>query len=240
MTKKGKRPHIGTLGEKSLHAALKEWYAQPGDRFEVPVENFVVDIVRDDRLIEIQTRHLYHMKRKLKRLLPDYPVTVIYPIARDKWIVRQTAEGEPVSRRKSPKHGQVIHLFSEVVRLPQLLLHPNLSLLVLLTQQEEVLRDDGQGSWRRRHWSVHDQRLLTVLQQVRLETPVDFLNLLPGNLEEPFTNRELASALDCQISLAQRMTYTLRHMGLLSADSKRGNALLHNLTASAISGDRLD
>ena len=32
---------IGLLNEKPLHAALKEWYAQPEDRFEVSVDGFV-------------------------------------------------------------------------------------------------------------------------------------------------------------------------------------------------------
>ena len=61
---------IGTLNEKSLHAALKEWYALPGDRFEVAVDGFVADIVRGEQLIEIQTRSFPAMKRKLRRLLP--------------------------------------------------------------------------------------------------------------------------------------------------------------------------
>jgi hypothetical protein len=30
---------IGLLNEKPLHASLKQWYARPGDRFEVPVES---------------------------------------------------------------------------------------------------------------------------------------------------------------------------------------------------------
>jgi hypothetical protein len=29
---------IGLLNEKPLHASLKEWYAQPGDRFEEPAD----------------------------------------------------------------------------------------------------------------------------------------------------------------------------------------------------------
>ena len=61
---------IGTLSEKSLHAGLKEWLSQPGDTFEVKVDGFVIDIVRGDVLFEIQTRHLYAMKRKLSKLLP--------------------------------------------------------------------------------------------------------------------------------------------------------------------------
>jgi hypothetical protein len=59
---------IGTLNEKPLHAALKVWYALPGDRLEVSVGGFIADIVRGDLLIEIQTRHLAAMKRKLHAL----------------------------------------------------------------------------------------------------------------------------------------------------------------------------
>ena len=46
---------IGTLGEKSLHSSLKNWYAQPGDRLEAEVDGFHIDIIRKNLLIEIQT-----------------------------------------------------------------------------------------------------------------------------------------------------------------------------------------
>ena len=37
-------PTIGTYQEKSLHAALKAWYAAPGDRIpEQPVDGYVAD-----------------------------------------------------------------------------------------------------------------------------------------------------------------------------------------------------
>ncbi len=37
---------IGTLQENSLHAALKNWYAQPGDQLEIMVDGYVIDLVR--------------------------------------------------------------------------------------------------------------------------------------------------------------------------------------------------
>jgi hypothetical protein len=40
---------IGTLNEKPLHEALKKWYARPGDKFEVPVDGSIADIVRGSR-----------------------------------------------------------------------------------------------------------------------------------------------------------------------------------------------
>ena len=60
--------NIGTMQERSLHAALKSWYAAPGDRLEQLVDGFIVDICRGDLLIEIQTRNLASIKRKLAAL----------------------------------------------------------------------------------------------------------------------------------------------------------------------------
>ena len=58
-------PGIGLLNEKELHASLKQWYARPGDRFEIPVDGFVIDIVRDDLLIEIDLASRMNTRRDL-------------------------------------------------------------------------------------------------------------------------------------------------------------------------------
>jgi hypothetical protein len=216
---------IGTLAEKSLHAGIKAWYGRAGDQFEVAVDGFVIDIVRGEQLIEIQTGNFGAMKRKLPRLLENHELLLLYPVAAEKWIVRQTAVGEPVSRRKSPKRGQIADVFRELVYIPHLLAHPNLTIGVLLTQQEEILRDDGRGSWRRKRWSIHDRRLLEVVSLETFAEPVDFLRLLPGDLVRPFTNKQLAAALHIRPNLAQRMTYTLRHAGALGVDGRDRNGI---------------
>ena len=59
---------IGTLGEKSLHSALKDWYAEPGDRLEAEVDGFHIDIVRRKILIEIQTSNFSSQR---KSYLPE-------------------------------------------------------------------------------------------------------------------------------------------------------------------------
>src|SRR5450432_1201517 len=150
---------IGTLAEKSLHAALKAHYAQAGDSLECDLDGYVIDILRplggDARqCIEIQTRSLAKMKPKLQALLDRYPIRVVHPIAQERFIIRIDADGVIQSRRKSPKRGTVYHLFPELVSFPSLIHHPNLSLEVLLIREEQVWLDDGQGSWRRKHWSI--------------------------------------------------------------------------------------
>ena len=224
----GKNQKIGTLQETSLHAALKDWYAQPGDRIEVPVDGYYIDIVRGRQLIEIQTRNFSAFKRKLIALLDQHQVHVIHPIARERWICRVTSNNEPITRRKSPKHGRFEELFVEMVRMPELVRHPNFSLEVLLTQEEVVWRDDGRGSWRRKRWSVADRRLLHVVDRMSFDSPQDYGELLPDRLVNPFTNRELAEALGLRRRIAEQMTYCLSKMDLIERVGKQGRFNLYS------------
>jgi len=219
---------ISTFNEKPLHAALKDWYARPGDRFEEQVDGFIIDIVRDGLLIEIQTTSLASLKQKLFTLVKDHQVRLVYPVAREKWIVKLAEDGPGVSsRRKSPKRGKIEDLFRELVSFPQLMAHANFSLDALLIQEEEVRCYDETRAWRRRGWVTQERRLLQVVDQVRFSTPADLGKLLPQDLEEPFTTADLAAAIARPRRLAQRMAYCLREMGEIEAVDKQGNAILY-------------
>jgi len=219
--------HIGTLNEKPLHAALKSWYSRPGDQLEVRVDNFVIDIVRGEQLIEIQTRHLYAIKRKLTVLVEAHPVRLVLPLAQEKWILRVAEDGTSVlGRRRSPRRRSIEYLFDELVSLPRLLLHPNFSLEVLLVQEEEVRVRDDSVNWRRRGWASSERRLLDVLGQRIFERPADLLALLPSGLPDAFTPVDLARATGQPAWLARKMTYCLREMRVLEAVGKRGRSNL--------------
>jgi hypothetical protein len=112
--------------------------------------------------------------------LDRHPVRLVHPIAREKWIIRISANDEELlSRRKSPRHGRLEHLFRELVRIPRLAKHPNFSLEVLIIREEEVRRDDGKGSWRRNGQSIADRRLLSILDRHIFISNKDYLDLLP-------------------------------------------------------------
>jgi hypothetical protein len=216
---------IGLLNEKPLHASLKQWYARPGDRFEVPVDGYVIDLVRDDLLIEIQTRNLSAIKSKLTKLAHSHRVRLIYPIVQEKWIVRlANGDGRGTIRRKSPKRGRLEDLFWELVSIPQLLLHPNFALEVLMIREEEVRRYDGRR-WRR-GWVIEGRRLLEVLDQHSFGQSADWLGFLPEKLES-FTTGDLATRMNTRRELAQKMAYCLREARMIELIGKRGRANLY-------------
>jgi len=229
MTKEQNSPRkIGTLNEKPLHESLKQWYALPGDLFEVSMDRFVIDILRDDLLIEIQTRSFGKMKRKLQTLLALHPVRLVYPIPSLKWIVKEPVTGDaPASRRKSPKRGVFENIFDELISFPELLLNPNLSLELLLIEEEEVRRYDANRGWRRHGWITQERRLLRVTGRKIIHGPADLSAFLPSGLKEPFTTNDIAGALTKPRPLAQKMVYCLRSLGCIKQVGKSSNSILY-------------
>jgi hypothetical protein len=224
-----RRGSIGTLGERSLHSALKDWYAEPGDRLEAEVDGFHIDIVRGKLLIEIQTSNFSSQRKKLRSLTGRHHVRLVFPIAKEKWIIRFSADGlTRLGRRKSPKKGHLLLLFEELVSIPGLMNVENFSLEVLLIQEEEVRYDDGQGSWLRKGWSLKDHRLLAVVSRYVFKRPSDFLAFIPQDLSDPFSTSELAKGIGQPRWLAQKMAYCLRHMGTIEVVGKKGNSLLYS------------
>jgi hypothetical protein len=221
---------IGLLNEKPLHASLKQWYARPGDRFEVAVGGFVIDIVRDDLLIEIQTGNFSSIKSKLTNLAQAHQVRLIYPIVQEKWIVRSAVDGGRVMRRKSPKRGGFQDLFWEMVSIPHLLSNGNFSLEVLLIREEEARRYAGKRHWRKRGWVVDTRRLLDVVDRRVFKDPADWLAFLPDGLPS-FTTGDLATATDMRRALAQKMAYCLQKGRLIELIGKRGRANLYHVLA---------
>jgi len=221
---------IGLLNEKPLHAALKQWYARPGDRFEVPVDGFVIDIVRDDLLIEIQTRNFASINAKLCKLTRSYAVRLVYPVVQEKWIVRQAHNSRGATvRRKSPKRGRLEDLFRELVSIPQLLSNPNFSLEVLTIREEEVRRYDARRKrWRRKGWIIEGRRLLDVVDRRLFIKPADWLAFVPEGLQS-FTTKDFGKIGETDRDLAQKMAYCLRHGRMIELIGRQGRANLYRV-----------
>jgi hypothetical protein len=223
---------IGVLREGPLHAAVKALLVGPGDRLEVPVGRFVIDLVRlDGELVEVQTGGFSALGAKLDALLDEHRFRIVYPVAAERRIVRVDHHGEMTSVRRSPKRAGVVEVFDKLVAFPSLLSHPHLTVEVLLLR-EEHFRAARPMRARHRTRDPGERRLVDVLDRVELRGPDDILNSLPVLPAVPFSTRELASLFGCSLVLAQRTVYCLRIMGLVEAGGKRGRTPLHRVQAA--------
>jgi hypothetical protein len=234
-------PHIGTLREKPLHASLKQWCAEPGDRFEVPVDRYVIDVVRDDLLIEVQTGGFSSMRKKLRRLLDlNHRVQVVHPIPVTKTIVRLNDDGEVIGRRKSPKRGTALDVFAELVYITELLDHPGLHIRVVLTTEDEYRRHDPDRAWRRKGWVVQERRLTGVEETIDICGSQDLAAMLPGAIPGRFTTADVTGLTGCSQRIAQQMMYCLRHTEAIEISGKQGNAIEYRKKHSSPATDGAD
>jgi hypothetical protein len=223
-------PGIGELREGRLHAAVKALLSEPGDRLEVPVGRFVIDLVRaDGELVEVQTGGFGALGGKLDALLDDHRMRIVHPVAAERRIVRVDEHGSVLGVRLSPKRASALAVFGELVAFPSLLTHPNLTIEVLLLREDHIRRPQP-ATVRGRTRDPGERRLVEVLDRVAFRTPEDIVAMLPALPSRPFSTRELAAHLRCDTVLAQRTLYCLRAVGIVEPAGMRGRAPLHALS----------
>lgn len=215
---------IGTLGEKTLHAALKRYFG-PEERFrEVAVGRYVADVMSPEGIIEIQTAGFGRLREKLAFFLPNYPVTVVYPVAGLKWLVSMKEDGELSKRRKSPKAGGPWELLIELYSIREHLQNPGLSFCVPVLEVEEYRLRDGRG---RRGYTRFERMPIRLMDEVWVRGPEDLHLLLPPGLPEEFTSKEFRACgrfSNMQGSLALSAA---RELGAVEQIGKRGRAYLY-------------
>ena len=218
---------IGELNEGPLHATLKSYYAANGGAVEVPMEGYVADAVRGGIIYEVQTGSFSGLQRKLSHLVTLGPVVLVHPIASNSTIVKVDESGEIISRRKSPKHGELINIVGQLVYIPQLINEPNLSVEVVLTDEEEIRTYDPNKRRGRGGWRVQARVLKDIVDSKRIGGVAELWDFVGDELKEPFTTKELAQALAKPVNIAQQMAYCLRHAQAVEIVGKQGNALLY-------------
>lgn len=221
---------IGTLSEKTVHAILKNYYEPDEDRQEIPLEGYVADIYTGSEIIEIQTRQFDKMRGKLKAFLPQYPVTIVFPIPREKWIIWIDEEsGELSQRRKSPAKGNPYLIFPELYKIKMFLKEPNLRLRIVLLDMEEYKLLNGRGKDRKIKAGRYDRIPTELVQEIEISRPEDFMQLVPFDLEDSFTSKEFAKAAHIPQSLAQVTLNILHHMEIVARVGKKGKMYLYEI-----------
>jgi hypothetical protein len=121
-------------------------------------------------------------------------------------------------------------VLDKLVAFPSLLTDANLTIEVLLLREDHV-RAARPVTSRRRTRDPGERRLVGLLDRVELRSPNDVLDLLPPLRREPFSTRDLASLLGCNVLLAQRTAYCLRVIKVVEPAGKRGRTPPHRRTA---------
>ena len=113
----------------------------------------------------------------------------------------------------------------ELIRIPELILHPRLTVEVAFIKKEKsAVMTGGQLAPEGCQYCRSDTCGRSGAAGVF--TASDYLGLLPEDLPCPFSNRDLAQWAKVSRAKAQT-TYTLKKAGLLEEVGKKGNEILH-------------
>ena len=219
---------IGTLSEKTVHAVLKEYYGGGEENKEIPLGGFVADVVSEDGVIEIQTRALYRLERKLEALLPLCRVTVVYPIEARKYLLDIDPDsGELISKRLSPKRVKIWHGIAELYGIRKFLGDENLTVrFPVLTVEETRIR----AAEKKRRADKIDKLPADMTEEVVIRRKEDIAALLPEELPDGFTSAEFAKLCRINADTAGKCIRVLSVMGIITECGKQGRCKLWKKT----------
>ncbi len=214
---------IGTLSEKTMHAVFKNYFQPHADSQEIKVGDFVADIVGENGIIEIQTKQLSKLAKKLDAFLPCCAVTVVHPIIAEKNLIKiDEASGEVLSRRKSPKKQSLINIFDELYSLRNYITDENFSLCVCMIKAD-VIKNNEQRRYKVKKLDTVPTELL---QEVYFHSPRDYLSFIPNDLPDEFTSAQFAKLAKTDRSTALSCLNTLTAAGLIKRVGKQKSAIL--------------
>lgn len=220
---------IGTLKEKTLHAVLKTYFEPHQDNQEIKLGKYIADIVNEKGVIEIQTQNFNALRNKLENFLEFCNVTVVYPIAKTKylsWIDMKTDETS--KRRKSPKKGSIYDCIRELYKIKYTLDNPSMNICLVMLEIEELRYLNGWSDDKKKGSTRCDRIPTDILDEIYLSDIQDYSIFIPKNLPESFTSKDFAECSGIKIKTAQTALNILCYLGVVIKTGKIKNNIIYN------------
>lgn len=229
------RTGIGTLNEKTIHAALKNYYSKDFDQ-EAKIGSFYADIVAEKGIIEVQTAGWGKLNKKLDVMLEACHTTVVYPFEqRTRTISVSDASGEMLRKSGFRKNNSLTEFFLELYRIKGFLTDPNLTICIAQLDIEKI-NYVSEKTGKRRGRGKYTKTPVALNKEIYLERPQDYLILLPEDIKEKlpreFTLKELQALIKpTDASIAAEI---LGYLGIIEKFGKRANAELYRFCENIV------
>ena len=220
---------IGTLKEGPLHASLKDYYSTNLSKKEVGIGKFVVDILSDDIIYEIQTSSFSGLNRKLNYLLKENQVVLVHPIAVSSIIAKKENDHtKKVTYRRSPKTGDFSDIIKELVYIPKLIDNPRFSIEIILIEERINRVFDSKLRRKRGGWRTINRELTNIIETKRISSSEDIFKLFNIELPNSFDTKELSILMQKPLDLGQKLAYCLREAKITKIIGKKGNSIIYS------------
>lgn len=238
---------FSTMNESHLHKTLKLLYSQQiNGQTEVEKNGYIYDIFSESEgIIEIQTKNLAKLLPKIMDALErGIKITLVHPVPVERKILLNDSQGNKISCRKSPKKENIYTIFRELTGIYPVLLNPNFTLEIPEVKiTEERLRTDepvqSKNGRRRfkRNWLKKGKKLDEILETKQFRTADDYLALLPPELPQEFSAKNIAEELKKQklvqpgaaLSNAHLMLWVFNKMELIECVGTNNRSKIYKI-----------
>ncbi len=218
---------IGVLSEKYLHKIIKNLYEPNPIYHEVKINKYYVDVLKDNNIIEVQTKQFDKFRDKISYLLSleKYNINIVYPVFNFKKIYNIDELNNISTPKKSPKKFKYPEVFYELYKIKQLLNNERLkvTLLVLDIDEYRMLSNNRKGYY------CFERIPTKLIDVICLDIKDDYFKLFPKNISEPFTVNDLCKLFKSSDKYVSKMVNVMRHLDLLEMIGKDGKKYLYKV-----------
>lgn len=218
---------IGVLSEKYLHKTIKNLYEENKDNQEIRIDKYFVDILRDNEIIEVQTKQFNKLREKIAYLLSldKYSINIVYPVFNSKMIYMVDENNNISNPKKSPKKFKYPEVFYELYKIKSFLDNKNLKITLLIFDIDEyrMITNNRKGYY------CFERIPTKLIEEVILEKKEDYLKLFPKNLNEPFTINDLCKQTKSNNKYVSKMVNVMKFLDIIELVGKQGRKYLYKV-----------
>lgn len=228
---------FGTFSEKSMHRILKNYIDQDTSHHEISIGKHIADIFDGKKITEIQTRDFKSIKQKLPILLKDYPVEIVFPVCKEKfvcWVDNET--GEISKKRRSNKHATICEILPHLYTIRNLLDEKNLSFRIVSVSATEYRILDGWSDDKKKGSHRAELIPIEIFSETKIKSKKDYINFLTQigfdektNQEGGFTSKDFSKASKLSIGKSRTALLVLTKMEAVLRVGKKSNAIVYNV-----------
>lgn len=217
---------IGTKQEKSVHQFLKYYISPDSANHEIKINNNIVDVLIENHIYEIQTRNFNNLRDKLKNLLPNYKITIVYPLETVKMLHKINEQGEEIQKHKSPRPDKPIKICSELYKISDFLDNKNLDFIIACLDVDEY-QTTRIDKYKRTRLTRIDANVNNVIETITLKNKEDYFKILPDL--DFFTSKDFSKATRLTGRKLSSALLALRKLDVISIDHKDKNKYIYKI-----------
>ncbi len=207
---------------------LKSYFATSLFDKEIKIGSYYADLVAENGIFEIQTRHFNKLVPKLNVFLQASHVTVVYPYHRHTRLSYfDKSTGELIKTGRTVKHNDMTDFFIELYRIKEYLNNPNLTICIAELSVENY-RFTAKDLKRRK--TDKKKTVPSELERlIYLEDSDCYRIFIPMGLPKIFSKKDFAACP--KISEPSILIEILKYMGIVDFYGKGKNGeYLYKLT----------